>query len=804
MKHVYVLGGLRSHIGIQNKTFCHVPAELLGAEVLKQVMDRLALPVKDLDMVICGNAVGCGGNITRLMLLEAGLPQDIPAFTVDGQCGSGMESIMTAASLIESGEAELVIAGGFESCSTQPSRMLSPAHPEYQEGKTYMSAKFMPGVFRETAMLEGAEMAAASRNISREELDDWALKSHLRAVEARRRGDLESVTVSVNGSTRDDGIREKMSWRLLEHLPGVLRRDGLITAGNACTKNDGAAFVVLCSKRYLEAHGRKAKARILTSQLTGSDPMQSPQSAILSIRELLKKRGLAPEAVDCYEVNEPFAVIDALFYREFPSCMERLNIFGGALAYGHPYGASGAIIFLHLLRALEKKRGRYGVCSVAAAGGVGSSLLIERCDSSESDYLHMVKQWPEERDALIIDGETRISYKELADAAEEIRKAADIPQEKTLYPIQTASIKEQIISFLAFSGTNYVPVMVSDKSSHCPEECGDIPERACMAVLTSGTSGEEKILYRSQESWADFFPEQNCIFGTGEGTRLFLHGSPAFTGNLSFYISQLATGGSIITSRYFHPVRWAALMKEEKVDAIYLVPVKLRELMKHVHEPYDGLRSVIAGSQSLGAEDAQKLRQIYPAADIFLYYGASELSYVTYTTDREMGSDRSLIGKPFPGVEISLKDGEMFVKTPYRAEGFDSPCSIGDFGRTDAEGNYYFEGRRDERCKINGVNVSSVKVERALEMLDGIEEAAVIQENLHGKECLAAYVICSAPLDCEAVRSALASRLSVYEIPKKITEVKEFPRNENGKILKRCMGNMNRCSGADLGTCGDA
>lgn len=789
MKQVYVLGGLRSHIGIQNKTFSHMPAELLGAEVLKQVMERFSLPEKDLDMVICGNAVGCGGNITRLMLLEAGLSQDIPAFTADGQCGSGIESIMMAASLIESGEADLVIAGGFESCSTQPVRMLPPSHPEYQEGRTYMAAKFMPGVFRETAMLEGAELAASSRNITREELDDWALKSHLRAVEAKRSRVLEPVIVSVDGSTGDDGIRERMSRRLLAHLPGALRKDGLITAGNACTKNDGAAFVVLCSRRYLETHGRKAKARILSGQLTGSDPMQSPYSAVFAIRRLLAKCGLEPEDVDCYEVNEPFAVIDALFYREFPSCMDRLNIFGGALAYGHPYGASGGIIFLHLLRALETRKGRCGICSVAAAGGVGSALLIERCDGSEGDYLHMVKQWPEHREALIIDGETRISYGELADAAEKMRSAADIPPVKTLYPIQKASAEEQIVEFLAFSGTNYVPVLVGSHS-HCPEERGEIPDRACMAVLTSGTSGEEKILYRSQESWADFFPEQNRVFGTGEGTRLFLHGTPAFTGNLSFYISQLATGGTIITSRHFHPVRWAALMKEERADALYLVPVKLRELLKHVHEPYDGVRSIIAGSQSLGAEDARQLRQICPRANIFLYYGASELSYVTYTTDQEMGSDPSLIGRPFSGVEISVKDGEFFVKTPYRAEGFASPCSIGDFGRMDEDGNYYFEGRRDERYKINGINVSAVRVEQALKRQEGIEDAAVVQESLHGKDCLAAYVICSAPLNSAAVRSALASCLSVYEVPKKIVEVKEFPRNENGKILKRYLGNQ--------------
>ena len=158
MENAYILGGLRSYVGVVNGIYRHIPAEVLGAEVLKQVMEKYQL--REPDYIIAGNGVGAGGNIARLMALTAGVDISVPAFTVDVQCGSGLESIAIAAAKINSGEADVIIAGGFESSSTQPRRGYNPNHPDYAGDTWYSVAKFMPGIHRETVMLEGAELAA--------------------------------------------------------------------------------------------------------------------------------------------------------------------------------------------------------------------------------------------------------------------------------------------------------------------------------------------------------------------------------------------------------------------------------------------------------------------------------------------------------------------------------------------------------------------------------------------------------------------------------------------------------------------
>ena len=165
----YILGGLRSFVGVVNGMYRHVSAEKLGAAVLKKVMEKYQ--VTKPDYIIAGNGVGAGGNITRLMALEAGVDISVPAFTVDVQCGSGLESIAVAAAKIKSGEADCVIAGGFESSSTQPRRGYNPNHPDYKDDSWYSVAKFMPGIHRETVMLEGAELAAQREQITKAELD---------------------------------------------------------------------------------------------------------------------------------------------------------------------------------------------------------------------------------------------------------------------------------------------------------------------------------------------------------------------------------------------------------------------------------------------------------------------------------------------------------------------------------------------------------------------------------------------------------------------------------------------------------
>lgn len=371
----YILGGLRSYVGLCKGMYCHVPAEKLGAAVLRQVMDKYN--IIEPDYIIAGNAVGAGGNIARLMALEAGVKQTVPAFSVDVQCGSGLESIAIAAAKITCGEADVVIAGGFESSSCQPRRGLSKNHPDYVDDSWYSVAKFIPGVHRETVMLEGAEQAIIEEKVSKEELDYWVLRSHKLATEARDKGLLQNIIAPVFDAKQDEGIRPRMSQRLIDRLPKLLPDGKLLNAANACLINDGAAFIVLCSKKYLEEHGLKAQARVLGSTACGGDPMVSPRTAVTVLEKLLNKHHLQEKDIDGFELNEAFAVIDVIFARTFPNSLDKYNVFGGALAYGHPYGASGAIITLHLLESLRQRGGRFGCTSVAAAGGVGTALLLE-------------------------------------------------------------------------------------------------------------------------------------------------------------------------------------------------------------------------------------------------------------------------------------------------------------------------------------------------------------------------------------------------------------------------------------------
>lgn len=375
MDNVYILGGLRSYIGVINGMYRHVPAEKLGAAVLRQLLEKY--PVEP-DYVICGNGVGAGGNITRLMTLEAGLDNRVPAFTIDVQCGSGLESIAVAAAKIACGDADVVIAGGFESSSTQPRRGYNPNHPDYNGDSWYSVAKFMPDIHRETVMLEGAEEAALKEHITKEEMDRWVLRSHKLASQAAEQNLLKNIIAPVFGAMKDEGIRPRMSQRLLDRMPKVLTGGQYITAANSCLINDGAAFVVLCSQEYLQKRGLVPQAKVLASTACGGDPLISPRTAVAALEKLLVKNNLTEADIDGFELNEAFAVIDVMFARSFSNSLDKYNVFGGALAYGHPYGASGAIITLHLLESLKQRNGRLGCASVAAAGGVGTALLLER------------------------------------------------------------------------------------------------------------------------------------------------------------------------------------------------------------------------------------------------------------------------------------------------------------------------------------------------------------------------------------------------------------------------------------------
>lgn len=376
MNQVHILDGVRSYIGIKNSSYRHIPAEILGASLLRKFSERFQ--AEDVDIVICGNSVGGGGNITRLMSLEAGLPESIPSLTVDLQCASSLEAVISAAARIQSGLSHLVIAGGFESISTQPLRSLNPCHPDYKSSGSYQTAKFIPSPHREDVMLQGAERTMRHFHMSRHELDTWVLESHKRAAAARQSHILDDIICQIHGLDHDEGIRPRISQKLLDKLPCVLKDGQYLNAANACSMNDGAAFVLLCSEKYLTLHGLESRCRIADACSVGADPLMSPASAVASIDRLLERSGCSMEQIGAIECNEAFAAIDVLFERAYPIKCAQYNMFGGALAYGHPYGASGSIILLHLIKAMEVTKSKKGICSVAAAGGIGTSVLLER------------------------------------------------------------------------------------------------------------------------------------------------------------------------------------------------------------------------------------------------------------------------------------------------------------------------------------------------------------------------------------------------------------------------------------------
>ena len=418
MEKVFLLGGLRSHIGLTGGMFKTIPAEELAAAVLKKVIAKYPCALQS-DGLVCGNAVGTGGNITRLAALKAGLPIHIPALTLDMQCASAAASIELAMTKIGSGMADMLIAGGFESTSMQPVRVYAKADPRYTEAG-FTVAQFSPDTTSAKVMLEGAERTCQKHGFTREELDAFAVRSHQLAKMARDEKRMQDVVVSVFGSEGDEGIRDRMSPKLAARMPKLFTAEEvaalckeqhkgtesggktdcessvesergtglpnekstvtpLLTAANACLTNDGAAFVILFSQKAVEKYHLQPELELLAGFEWGVDPRYSPEGAIETGAGLLQRCGLQPEEIDVFEYNEAFAVISALFARKHPELAERYCPWGGALAYGHPYGASGAILLLHLWQGLKQRNGRLGLLSIAGAGGLGTALLVKNC-----------------------------------------------------------------------------------------------------------------------------------------------------------------------------------------------------------------------------------------------------------------------------------------------------------------------------------------------------------------------------------------------------------------------------------------
>jgi acetyl-CoA C-acetyltransferase len=312
------------------------------------------------------------------MVLASKLPDSVPAVTIDRQCGSSQQSIHFAAQAVMSGTQDLVIAAGVESMSRVPmgTPVFLPLQAGIGSGPWPKSIQERYGV-SEFTQFRGAEMMAKKYGLSRDELDAFALESHRKAAAATQAGAFDAEIVQIGDHRSDEGIRYDAS---LEALAGLktLVPDGVITAGNASQICDGAAAVLVASEAAVKAHGLKPLARIDQITVTAGDPVIMLDEPIRATRTALERSGRSIGEIDLYEVNEAFAPVPLAWLAELGADAAKLNVHGGAIALGHPLGASGAKLMATLVHALHRHGKRYGLQTMCEGGGIANVTIIER------------------------------------------------------------------------------------------------------------------------------------------------------------------------------------------------------------------------------------------------------------------------------------------------------------------------------------------------------------------------------------------------------------------------------------------
>ncbi|WP_448190474.1 thiolase family protein [Azospirillum sp. sgz301742] len=375
-----IVAARRTPIGRIGGSLRDLPVAALAAPVIRAVLADAGLDPAEVDDVLLGNAVGPGGNVARLSALAAGLPMQVPGVTVDRQCGSGLEAINLAARLIESGAGEIFLAGGVESTSTAPWRVAKPASL-YSTPTFFDRAAFAPDAIGDPEMGVAAENVARAYGITRERQDAFALSSHRKAVAAQAAG---RFTREIGPLTLPDGLvverdecpRPDTNLDKLARLAPAFVPGGTVTAGNACPVNDGAAVVALVSERRFAAMGGARGLVVLDSAAAGVDPNLLGTGPIPAVRRLLARQpNLTLDQIDLVEFNEAFAaqVLACLDTLGIPE--ERVSVGGGALALGHPYGASGGVLVTRLFSDLRP--GRRGLATLGIGGGIGLATLVE-------------------------------------------------------------------------------------------------------------------------------------------------------------------------------------------------------------------------------------------------------------------------------------------------------------------------------------------------------------------------------------------------------------------------------------------
>jgi acetyl-CoA C-acetyltransferase/acetyl-CoA acyltransferase len=429
MQDIAIVDGLRTPFVKSFGLLADVRADELGWRTTVALLKRVGVSPEQIDQTVFGNVVmpAEATNIARVIALRAGIPEDRSAHTVQRNCASGMEAITTAAQLIQLGEAERVVAGGVESMSqvpllfnreaTQHFFRLSKAKTPWQRMRTMLG--FRPRHFRPVPALklgltdavcgmimgETAELLVKDFGISREEQDRFALESHQRAVAAQQRGLFqdeitplvpEGLAASIGRTISEDiGPRKDQSLEALAKLPPYFKKDGTVTVGNSCQVTDGAAAVLVMPAELAQAEGRQPLGYLKAFAYAGCDPRRMGLGPIHATNKLLKKTGWSLKDIELIEINEAFAAQVIANLRAFPSsefarqhldrpnalgeiAPARLNVNGGAIALGHPVGATGARLVITLLNEMRRRNLHLGLATLCVGGGQGAALLLER------------------------------------------------------------------------------------------------------------------------------------------------------------------------------------------------------------------------------------------------------------------------------------------------------------------------------------------------------------------------------------------------------------------------------------------
>src|SRR5919206_1120456 len=391
MDEIYIVGAARTPIGKFGGTLAKTPASELGATVIKDVLKRSGVSVDQVSEVIMGQVLtaGIGQNGARQAAMKAGIPYMVPAMTINKVCGSGLQAAMLGAQAIANGDADIVVAGGQESMSMSPHALMGSRDGFRMGDAKMVDTMIVDGlwdVYNQYHMGVTAENVAKEYAVTREEQDEFAVKSQNKTEAAQKAGRFKDEIVTVEIASRkgpilfsdDEYPRHGATLEAMKSLKPAFDKQGTVTAGNASGINDGAAAVVLMSARKAKELGLRPIAKIKAFASAGVDPKYMGMGPVPASKRCLARAGWEPKDIDLMEINEAFAAQAIAVNRQMGWDTKKVNVNGGAIALGHPIGASGCRVLVTLLHEMQKRGAKKGLASLCIGGGMGVALAVER------------------------------------------------------------------------------------------------------------------------------------------------------------------------------------------------------------------------------------------------------------------------------------------------------------------------------------------------------------------------------------------------------------------------------------------